>query len=116
MSILDQIRADMAWYLTQWGEPLLRRRASVTYDAAGMGTESWSASLSFTGDVQTLSAKEIEAEAGLEQHSDYKVEAEHDADVAKHDRIERDGVNYRVSGAIDHEDHKVLYVYREIDQ
>lgn len=117
MSSLSQIRADTSWYLTQWGESLLRRRAVVTsYDAKGMATESWSASLSFTGDFQPLSSNEVEAEAGLEHPSEQEIEAVYDVDVAAHDRVVRDGTTYRVNSVLDYEDHKVIRVYKEIQQ
>jgi len=115
-TLLEQARNDMDWYLIQWGEPLLRRRAAADFDAKGMAAESWSASLSFTGDFQTMSGREIEAEARLEHHSEYKIEAEYDVDVTSHDRVVRDGVTYRVNSTRDHEDHKIIYVAKEIQQ
>jgi hypothetical protein len=116
MSLLDDIRADMAWYLTQWPESLLRRRSSLSYDDGGLAVESWSSSLSFTGDFQTLGGSEVEAESGLEHHSEYQIETEYDADVDQHDRVERDGETFRVNSVQGYEDHKVIRVYREIVQ
>lgn len=121
MSDLNQIRADTQWYLQQWPESCLRRRATATYDNAGIATETWTTSLSFTGDFQALTGREMEAEAGLEHHSECKIITEYDSDVTFHDRVERydtDGsyTTYRVNYPRVHEDHRSVFVYREIDQ
>lgn len=114
---LETMRADMDDFLSDWGESLLRRRRSVSYDSDGrLASEDWSSSLSFTGDFQTLTGREIEAEAGLEHHSEYKVQTVYDADVDQSDRIVRGGVTYRVNRISDHEEHRVAYVYREVNQ
>lgn len=122
MSNLSRMRADTAWYLAQWGEPLLRRRATASFDAKGQATEDWSASLSFTGDFQALSGDEIEAEAGLEHRSDEQVIVAYNADIQSRDRVYRYDENlgflalYRVNYTRDHECQKVLMVYKEIQQ
>jgi len=116
MSLIDQMRADMTWFLSQWGEPLLRRRIAVSYGDDGQGTDTWSSSLSFTGDFQPLSGKEIEAEAGLEQHSEHKVQMVYDEDVDQNDRVERGGETHRVNRISDYEEHRVAFVYREVNQ
>lgn len=122
MSNLAQIQADTSWYLQQWPEACLRRRASLSYDAARQGVESWDSSLSFLGDFQALTGREMAAEAGLEHQSEMKVITAHNADVVSHDRIERYDTTgtkegtYRVNYPRIHEDHKSLFVFREVQQ
>ena len=109
---ISTMRSDMDNFLAGWGESCLRRRVAVSYGSDGQATESWSASLSFTGDFQTLSGQEVEAEAGLEKHSEYKVQMVYDEDVVQHDRVERGGETFRVNRVADYEDHRVAFVYR----
>lgn len=112
---LDTMRADMDDFLADWGESLLRRRLAVSYGTGGEATETWSSSLSFTGDFQPLTGKEIEAEAGLEQHSEHKVQMVYDEDVQQNDRIERGDDTFRVNRISDFEEHRVAFVYREVN-
>ena len=114
--LLDQARADMTTFLEEWGESLLRRRATTSYDTRLMPVESWGSSLSFTGDFQPLSGSEMRAEAGLEVQSDGKIEAEYNVDVISHDRVIRDGVAYSVTWVKEHEDHLNIFVAKEVQQ
>lgn len=122
MGILTQMRSDTDYFLTQWGEPLLRKRASVTLDNKGAATETWSSSLSFSGDFQPNSGGEAENEAGLEHRSECMVIADYDVDVLQHDRVYRYDENgtllgvYRVNYSNVDEDHQTIFVYREVQQ
>ncbi len=114
-NLLDQMRADTTDFLAEWGEPLMRYRASCSYDDARRPVESWDASLSFTGDFQPLSGDEMRAEAGLEVKSDEKIEGEYDVDVVAHDRVIRSGETYSVGYVKKHEDHVNIFVAKEIN-
>jgi hypothetical protein len=116
MSDLEQLREDMDTFLTEWGQAMLRRRVSLSYDLAGMAIENWSSSLSFNGDLQPISGREVAAEAGLEHPSEEKIEATYDVDVRENDRVEKDGVTYRTNYVKSHPDHVNIYVYKEIVQ
>ncbi len=114
-NLLDQMRADTTDFLAEWGESLLRRRASISYDDGRRGIESWNSSLSFTGDFQALSGSEMRAEAGLQQRSDGKIITEYDADVLAGDRVIRSSDTFRVNYPHVYEDHQSLFMYREIN-
>ncbi len=116
MSLIDQARADMDMILADWPTSMLRYRASLSFDSEGKGIETWGSSLSFTGDPQPLSGREIQAEAGLQHHSEYKVQAKYNVDVVEHDRVVWDGVSYRCSYKKVYPDHQNIFVYRELAQ
>lgn len=112
---LTAMRDDMRVFLEDWGESLSYSRSSVGYDAMGQASLSWSSNTVILGDYQPLSGKEIEAEAGLEQKSDAKIECYHDVTVIANDRIIRNGVTWRVNYVKDYEEHAIVYIYREVN-
>lgn len=112
---LTSLQDDMSVFLDDWGESLSYSTSSVSYDSAGQGSRKWSSNTVFIGDYQPLTGREIEAEAGLEQKSDAKIECYHDVSVTVDDRIVRNGVTWRVNYIKFHEEHAIIFVYREVN-
>ena len=117
MSDLAQIRADTDTYLGTWGESLVRKRLSSSYNAMREVVESWDSNdLAISGDWQPLTGAERRAEYGLAQKSEAKIITAYDTLVAANDRITRSSITYRVNYVQAFEDHLSIFVYREARQ
>lgn len=122
MSTLAQIKADTIWYLQQWPEPCMRRRPTTVYDSRGIASQSWTSSLSFTGDFQALTGAQFRAEQGLKQRSDWMVVADYSMSFEPDDRIDRHSADgsfderFVVNYLREYEEHTGVFVYRELQQ
>ena len=113
---LDTLRADMDDFLGGWGESLSYTSPSLSYNARGLSVTNYSAYQTFIGDFQPLTGKEEEAESGLQQRSDVKIQCSHDVALRVSDKVLRNGETFFVNYTKVYEDHAVVFVYREVDQ
>lgn len=105
---------DTVDILTEWIETLTAFRATNTYDASMMASQSWSSVGSFAGDWQPVSGHTMREEAGLSVKSDAIIIAPCGTEVDEGDRIYRpDGTCMYVNYVRRYEDHLTIYLTRQ---
>lgn len=107
--------ADTVSILTEWNEDLETYRATPTYDAQGIASQSWALVEAFIGDWQPVSTETQRAEAGLSVRSKAVVFGPCNLDIEENDRVQKvaDGTWMYVNYAQIHEDHAEIYLKRD---
>ena len=113
MTMLDNMKADTLTILDEWGELVTIKRASLSYDSAGMAAQSWATDSSVAGDWQPSSGDTERAEAGREIKTDAILILPFDADILEGDRVYRsDGSFEYVNYVKKFEDHITGFLTR----
>lgn len=81
--------ADAGDVIEDYKETLAVWRSTITYDASGMGSESYALQGTFSGDWQPVSGQVIRQESGLKIKSTAFIIAACDIDVENDDKIFR---------------------------
>lgn len=91
---LTGMKVDTVALLAEWGETLVVRRATVSYDDSGISSESYSTIGTYTGDWQPASQRgkqeTIRTEAGIQIVYDAIIILEFDENIQENDRVYRD--------------------------
>jgi head-tail adaptor len=113
MSITSAAQADTLAILGRWAESIDVHRATLTYDGAGLASESWASVGVIQADWQTKPGTVITTESGEKRIADAVIQAPAGVNVAEHDRVYRcDGSFEYVVYVKTYEDHTAIYVNR----
>ena len=105
------MKLDTINILTDWGEDLIVKRPSSSFDGVGIPTDTPKTIGTYTGDWQPVSGKVQEEESGLAIKSDAQVIFAITVDVQENDQIYRsDGSFMWVNYVKSYEDHLTVYL------
>ena len=111
MTMLDKMKADTVQLLSVWGESLVVKRATNSFDSTGKATQTWTEVGTYLGDWQPVDGSLMRAETGLAVKSDAKIIMPYGVDVLAGDRIYRaDGSYENVNYCKVYPDHTTVYL------
>ena len=114
MTMLDEMKADTVQLLSVWGESLVVKRATATYDGAGKATQDWTTEIgTYLGDWQPVSGNTQRIEAGMAIKSTSQVIFPVTANIKAGDRVYRaDGSYEDVNYIKKYEDHITAFLVK----
>jgi len=111
MTMLDSMKADTVNILSTWGESLVVKRATNSFDGTGKATQTWTEVGTYLGDWQPSDGALMRSEVGLAIKSDAQVIFSVTVDIEAGDRVYRADDSYEnVNYCKKYEDHITAFL------
>ena len=111
MTMLDNLKQDTLDILQTWGESLVVKRATNSFDSTGKATQTWTEVGTYLGDWQPVDGDLMRSETGLAVKSDAKIITPYGVNVLAGDRIYRADETFEyVNYTQKFEDHTTVYL------
>ena len=111
MTMLDNLKQDTLDILQTWGESLVVKRATNSFDSTGKATQTWTEVGTYLGDWQPVDGSLMRAETGMAVKSTSQVIFPVTANIKEGDRIYRaDGSYENVNYCKKYEDHITAFL------
>ena len=111
MTMLDKMKADTVQLLSVWGESLVVKRATNSFDGTGKATQTWTEVGTYLGDWQPVSGNTQRIETGMAVKSTSQVIFPVTANIKAGDRVYRaDGSYENVNYCKKYEDHITAFL------
>ena len=108
---LAAMKADTVNILSDWGEVLTVKRATLTYDGTGKAIRTWPPGVDYSGDWQPVKGSTQMVEVGMAVKSDAQVIFPVTANVQEGDRIYRADDSYMIVNYVKkYEDHLTVFL------